>query len=60
MSFLSLEMSRLLNSKHQYALTAMRNLMDYDYGWATIETPFIAQVSGATRFILTITDDRRL
>ncbi|KAF8311367.1 hypothetical protein DL93DRAFT_2149672 [Clavulina sp. PMI_390] len=27
-----------------YALTAMRNLMDYDYGWATIEPAFIAQL----------------
>lgn len=28
----------------QYALTALRNLMDYDYGWATIEASFIGQV----------------
>jgi engulfment/cell motility protein 1 len=40
------KMTALLSPRHQYALTAMRNLMDYDYGWATIETSFIAQVCG--------------
>jgi len=40
------KVTALLSPRRQYALTAMRNLMDYDYGWATIETSFIAQVCG--------------
>lgn len=29
---------------HQYALTAMQNLMELDYGWATLDNSFILKV----------------
>ena len=34
----------LIHPSFQYALTAMQNLMDLDYGWATLDDAFIFKV----------------